>query len=153
MPVIAPSDKVTAAKAARQAEFAPMLTRILCGLFPKNDLQWLRRVNARVELLAQSRLGLGRQTTGIGFVARQLRERSQFRLKILGRNAIPITILEQEHIDLLLFDSENLSVWQPHYDRFGPHVDRKFLSQIKPGLNRKRAVQLYVLRTAGPGVL
>src|SRR2546423_520403 len=71
-------------------------------------MQWLRRMNALLELLFQSMLSLRRQIRFVGFLAGELRQDRQFVLQIFAGNSVPKSVFKREHVHLLLLDAENL---------------------------------------------
>src|SRR6476659_3794009 len=94
-------------------------------------MQWLRRMNAFLELSLQRPLGFCGQSGFCCSFPGQLRQRRQFGLKVLPGDSVPQTVFKCEDVHLLLFDAQNLSIWEPNDDFISANVDREVLLQIE----------------------
>ena len=77
----------------------------------------------------------------------------EFALHVSGGNAVPISVLEFEHVDLLLLDSEDRRMRNVHCDRVVTHIDRNILPQIEARFHVEGSVELHPFRAGGPRVL
>ena len=118
----------------------------------ESDVHRLSGLDLLLELLFQRSLGFAGEICLRRFFPRQLRHGVQLVLDVLGRDAIPITVLVGEHIHFLLFHAEDLRGGKAHIDFVRPHIDRKILVQIEAGFDEKRAVQLDTFGAASPRV-
>src|SRR5438046_1826326 len=113
-------------------------------------MQWLRRMNALLELLFQSMLSLRRQIRFVGFLAGELRQDRQFILQIFPGNTVPKSVFKREDVHLLLLDAENLRRRKLNNDFIGANVDGQALPQIEAGFDRKRSMELDAFGASGP---
>src|SRR3984893_17525061 len=96
-----------------------------------DNSQRLLRMNALIELLLQAPFGLRGKSTFFRLLAGKRRQDRQFVFHVVGRDAIPKSVLKFEHVELVLFDSENLRMWKLHDNFIWPHIDSEILRESK----------------------
>src|SRR5687768_7957081 len=100
-------------------------------------------LDAIAELLLQGRLRSGEDTALRRLLPRQFRKRSELAFQVLGRDAIPKSILKFEHLDLFLLDTENGSGWQVDGNFVLAEINGEILLQIETGFRNVGPVQLH----------
>src|SRR5947209_11933221 len=114
----------------------------------EDEMYWVLRMNALVQLRLQGCFRFGKNSTIRGFLPRQIGKGCELALEVSGGNAIPETVFESQDVDLLLFDAENRRVRQADENFVGPQIHSDVMLQIEARFCAESSVEFHALGAA-----